>query len=225
METKTCISCGKDLEFTKKNFVVRNGKLRNICRVCRATQKRNENERKKARREQELSRVEQRGMDIYAKLAATGGSNIPHSADIVEKIIEYFGGTAGFSAMLVKQFYDSAPGSSVRNKLLETVCRLVQSNVDSGGAKKPLSLWSEEELEEELDKRFKEAMLSTHGLVYGQEAPPSKPARIIHASVDDESSEDGIEEPESRIAGEETGGPEALPADSPAGGDTPLQGE
>ena len=220
MDTKPCISCGVELPATSKHFAVREGQLRNVCRICKAKMKKAEQERKKERTAKELTRVEQRGMDIYARLAATGGTNVPHSADVVEKIIEYFGGTSGFAAMLVKQFYDSPAGSSVRNKLLETVCRLVQSNVDSGGAKKPLSLWTEEELEQELNDRFRAALLEKHSLVYDEEKTPRRlPANDTDAALDNSSPEDGDEESPERAEGEAAGGAEAIPTDPPAASD------
>jgi hypothetical protein len=41
--------------------------------------------------------------------------------------------------------------------MLDTVVRLVSANTAMGGAKKPLTAWSEEELEDELRQRIIEA--------------------------------------------------------------------
>jgi hypothetical protein len=41
--------------------------------------------------------------------------------------------------------------------MLDTVVRLVSANTAMGGAKKPLTAWSEEELEDELRQRILEA--------------------------------------------------------------------
>jgi hypothetical protein len=84
--------------------------------------------------------------------------------------MQYFGGVAGFSAVLVKQFWDSPPGGSARNRLIETMCRLVSKNVEQGGAKKPLAMWTDEELEKELNERFKLAIQSFSGTTINVEA-------------------------------------------------------
>jgi hypothetical protein len=220
MEKQTCTTCGVEFDKTEANFLPRDGKLSPQCKFCHRKNQRKHKLRQKAKREKELSLVEQRGMDIYARLAATGGSNIPHSAEVVEQVMTYFGGVTGFSAMLVKQFYDSKPGSSVRNKLLETICRLVQSNVDSGGAKKPLDLWTEEELEDELNARF--AALRG-GMTINAEALPAPEEIESSEDAPDSGANDTPEERDSptdeRVEGEEVRGSEALSPDEIPRGD------
>jgi hypothetical protein len=71
--------------------------------------------------------------------------------------MEYFGGVRGFSNVYLKQFFDAPSGGAFRTKMLDTVVRLVSANTAMGGAKKPLTAWSEEELEDELRQRIMEA--------------------------------------------------------------------
>jgi hypothetical protein len=217
--TKTCVTCGTNYADTKQFFVFREGKTQNQCRNCHKQAIIRSRQKKAQKRERELNKVESKGLDIYAALAATGGSNIPHTAEVVEQVITYFGGVSGFSAMLVKQFYDSQPGSSVRNKLLETICRLVQSNVDVGGAKKPLDLWTEEELEDELNARFAAIQ---RGVTINVEAAPAQ--ALAAPDPADTESDDSREERDSSIdcgiEGTEERGSETLPADGTAAEDT-----
>jgi hypothetical protein len=42
--------------------------------------------------------------------------------------------------------------------MLDLIAKLVTTNADQGGSKKPLALWSEGELEGELDLRIRQAM-------------------------------------------------------------------
>lgn len=223
MNTKPCIHCGKEYEATREFFVYRNGIVENTCRLCRSMQVKAAAEKKAERHRRDLAKIEQRGLEVYAKAAALGGSNIPHSADVVERVVEYFGGVSGFASMLVKQFYDSQPGSSVRNKLLETICRLVQANVDSGGAKKPLTMWTEEELEAELNARFQQALLAEKGIVINAQALPAPGAE--DTALDNDASEVGVEGTDERVEGTENGGAETLPADSPTGDDPSVPSE
>lgn len=219
MAKKPCVTCGVELEHDATHFVVRDGVTLNQCIGCHKKNVRKGMVRRSERRQKTLQRVEHKALEMYGRIAATGGSNIPHSAEVVECVMQYFGGVNGFSAMLVKQFYDSKPGSSVRNKLLETICRLVQSNVDSGGAKKPLDLWTEEELEAELNARF--AALRG-GYVINAEITET-PAIEPPSDPDDLGTDNAPEERDSAtdesVEGEETGGSEAVPADPPATSD------
>lgn len=220
MDKKTCVTCGVDFDNDEKHFMVRDGVVQNQCIACHKKSNRKGSIRKGERRQKALKKVETKALDMYSRLASTGGSNIPHSAEVVECVMQYFGGVNGFSAMLVKQFYDSQPGSSVRNKLLETICRLVQSNVDSGGAKRPLDLWTEEELEAELNARF--AAIQGGYVINAEVATPPaiEPPDDAADSWGDNAPEERDSSTDESLEGEETGGVEALPADSPAAEDT-----
>jgi hypothetical protein len=198
----------------------KDGSLSGVCKPCYRAQSRDQKKRAKVRRKQALQKIESSAVDIYAKLAQVGGSNVPHSAELVEKVCEYFGGVAGFAAIMVKQYYDSKPGSSTRNKMLETVCRLIQNNVDSGGAKKPLTLWTEEELEVELQERFRAAVL-THKMVIDakeiEEAPDGDTAEDSEYPLDDPASSGPDQGIAGGIEGAGGGEPETLPTEPDAG--------
>jgi hypothetical protein len=168
MDTRTCSICGEDkpLDNDHYRWRVQDGKgyFTGECRMCIAKAKKVSALKAQARRKEALDKIEHAGVDIFVKASAKGGSNIPHTAELVERVFQYFGGVGGFGAVLVKQYWDSPPGGSARSRLLETMCRLVTKNVDAGGAKKPLQLWSEEELEAELQQRLTEAVSSFKGI-------------------------------------------------------------
>lgn len=222
--SQPCIKCGVEYPLDAEHFHQHKGKeLSGVCKQCHKADRKRDAEKAKAKRRASLKKIEEAGIDLYAKLAQAGGSNIPHSAELVEKVCEYFGGVSGFAAIMVKQYYDSPAGSSTRNKMLETVCRLVQSNVDSGGAKKPLSLWTEEELESELQDRFRKAILSQRLVIDAQETPEDSDAP--------EDSENPLDDPASGgqdqgtpigIEGETGRSPESLHPDAPAGEDSSV---
>jgi len=166
-KNKTCSICGLSLPEDKQHYRhrVQNGKayFSANCRKCIAKQKAASNLRKKDRREAALAKVENEGVKQFMSAIGRGGSNIPHSAELIEQVMNYFGGVGGFSAVIVKQYWDAEPGGSQRSKLIETMCRLVSKNVEQGGAKKPLTLWTEDELEEELNARIQSAFTSVQG--------------------------------------------------------------
>jgi hypothetical protein len=219
MEERLCTSCGNTFELTKQHFP----RLGNHCRACVRTRRIKQSEREQARRKTALSKIEASGVDLYAQLATAGGSNVPHSAEVLERVFQYFGGVAGFSAILVKQYYDSPPGGSARSRLLETIVRLVTKNVEAGGAKKPLTLWTEDELEAELEQRFAQALNTYKGVTVDAqakaiEAPDSEEcAGESDASPESDAVPEGRnQEPSVRDSGEAAGGVEAVPPDADA---------
>jgi hypothetical protein len=233
MEEKICIDCGKTLPLSTDHWhKAKDGSWEPRCKPCRSEyRKKHRRLRKRTmrkRREKALGRIEQEGVDMFAELSRTGGPLIPHSAEVLERLMEYFGGTSGFTAMVVKQYYDSVPGGSHRNKILEMVLRLVNVNVQQGGAKKPLNLWSEDELEQELDKRFKEVVIEYRGNTINETTVPQEDRAALPAPADADPlglPPGGIEELAGRANEQADRSLEALQADSPAAGDARVPGE
>ena len=172
MTTKTCVKCAGEFADEPENFPPSKKYGAALCAACFTSKRRAMRVKDKERKKALLRKVEQAGVTLFVESAKSGGSNIPHSAEVIERIFQYFGGVGGFSSIVVKQYYDSPPGGSARNRLIETLVRLVSKNVELGGAKKPLTLWSEEELEKELETRFNEALYSYKGLTLNAKATP-----------------------------------------------------
>jgi hypothetical protein len=243
MAAKTCIICGKSLPLDKQHFRhrIKNGKgyFSSECRDCRREEKRKYRKKRQAQARDKLEDIESAGVEMFLAAGRQGGSNIPHSAEVIERVFDYFGGVGGFSAVLVKQYWDSAPGSNARNRLIETMCRLVSKNVEQGGAKKPLTLWSEEELEKELEARFAQAFRVINGEVHddGKQQPKRLTAQEAEKASDLESAvatfeadadriREGVSERDTgRVTVKKSRGPSALPADGTASQDSRLQGE
>lgn len=225
MDLRTCTTCGNGYENTKKFW--KSGR-EEVCRLCQHKQRKANTARKEAKRSAALSKIEAAGIDLYSEMAAKGGSNIPHTAEVLERIFQYFGGVSGFASIMVKQYYDSPPGGSARNRLLETIVRLVSKNVEQGGAKKPLTLWTEEELEKELDTRFQEALNTYKGITVNAKAIEA-PADHAPSGHPFQTDDDGVPEGRDQDTAigdprEAAGGLEALPTDADTRDDPPVQG-
>ena len=205
MDTRTCTICGREKFLSRENYRWRvqdgHGYFTGECLECIAKAKKVARARAKAKRKAALDKVEAAGVDVFTNVIANGGSNIPHTAELVERVFQYFGGVGGFSAVLVKQYWDAQPGGSARNRLIETMCRLVTKNVDSGGAKKPLQLWSEDELEKELEQRMAEAVATFQGITIDateekarriEEKAPEGLAAAIAAAARDNAVSEGL---------------------------------
>lgn len=167
-ETRVCAKCGNEYPLDPEHFrwQVKDGKGSYMaqCRNCLRKAKAIARAKKKEKRMMGLEKIEELGVDAFLETAKSTGSNIPHTAELVEHVMSYFGGVGGFSSVLVKQYWDAPAGGSQRNRIIETMTRLVAQNVESGGAKKPLELWSEEELEAELEQRMREAVATYRGV-------------------------------------------------------------
>lgn len=239
MENRTCSICGTDKPLTPQHYRWREqdgkGYFTAECLACISKAKKVSRLKAKAKRKAALDKIEAAGVDIFTASTLRGGSNIPHTAELVERVFQYFGGVGGFGAVLVKQYWDSPPGGSARNRLLETMCRLVTKNVDSGGAKKPLQLWSDEELEAELQQRLVEAVSTFQGLtidatqeaprIEAQAAPQGAAAAHAAAGRDDAVPARLDQGTAKRDTRAETGGAAAVSAERESGGDPRLPGE
>jgi hypothetical protein len=146
---KQCIVCQHVKSLTDKNFRRYGGKDGDWKPTCKACER-------KAAKQRRMDRIEKKAVDHMLANAAIGGSHIPHTAEMLEAIMHYFGGTNGFASMLLKQYFESPTGSRIRTSVLEMIVRLASKNTEQGGAKKPIQLYSEEELEDEIDKRIRQ---------------------------------------------------------------------
>jgi hypothetical protein len=223
MGDKTCTDCGGIFPHTADHFRKKqDGTWDARCLMCRARANRG---KKLKRTKTDMARIESGALNAFTKAAARGGANIPHSSELLETLMEYFGGTSGFAAMMVKQYFDSPPGGSHRTKLIEGITRLVTKNTEMGGAKKPLTQWSDEELEQELDQRLRTIAVSIEGrFIHG---PPETPADFAlavgqalgHVPAERTAGDaGGTVEPPYRVL-------EAVPADGSAGGSPQVPGE
>jgi hypothetical protein len=171
--------------------------------------------------------IETGAVNSFVKAAAAGGETIPHSSELLERLMEYFGGTSGFSALLVKQYFDSVPGGSTRTKMLESIVRLVTRNTEMGGAKKPLGQWTDDELETELDSRLRALAVQFQGrIVDGTVTQEAGGAPTLAVGQEGERVSGG---PAQRAAGrarrKKDRGAAPLPADSEASGDACVHGK
>lgn len=225
MSDKTCTSCGQTFPESRDHFrVKKDGSWDTLCLVCRARANRG---KKLKQKKKDMAAIEDGALNAFTKAAGRGGENIPHSSELLERLMDYFGGTNGFAAMMVKQYFDAPPGGSHRTKLLEGIVRLVTKNTELGGAKKPLTQWTDEELESELDQRLSRIAMSIGGGFLNVQIAPETPSDFA-AAVRQAIGHVPAERTQGDAGG--TGEPphrslEVVPADAAAGGGPPVQGE
>jgi hypothetical protein len=223
--TKPCHDCGAILPATTASFRKRkDGTLDIRCMPCRRKMVLG---KRKKERATSLRDIEVGAVASFMGAATTGGQTIPHSCELLERLMEYFGGVSGFTSLLVKQYFDSVPGGAARTKMLESIMRLVVKNTEAGGAKKPLGQWSDEELESELDSRLIALATQMQGrIVDGTLAQETTGATAIAIGLEDGGlSGQPAERDPGRARRKKDRGPKALPADADAGGDAQVRGE
>jgi hypothetical protein len=168
--TRQCDTCGKVHDLTPKHFPRVPGTQTAFQATCKRC-------KKVIARKKKLDRMEGSAVDTFIGRVISGGNNVPHTAELLESIMHYFGGVNGFASMAMKQYWDSPPGSRMRSSLLEMVVRLASKNTEQGGARKPIQLYTEDELETEIDKRLEQAVLTYGGRRY-LNAPSEEVATI-----------------------------------------------
>jgi hypothetical protein len=147
---RNCTECGMKKPWTHANFAREPGgtRLQLICRPCK----------QQVRTRNKLAKMERLALEHFLTKASKGGNDIPHSAEMLEGVVSLFGGAHGLASAMLKQYYDAAPGGRIRSQMLEMITRLTLKNTELGGAKKPLELYTQEELEEEMAKTVRQVV-------------------------------------------------------------------
>jgi hypothetical protein len=148
--------------------------FKRICKACRAEQRALKEAAASIRQLEHIDKA------LLARLANArpGGPNVPHSADLLERIYTLIGGANGMAALLMKTFIQSPPGSPTQQKILAQIMSLTHQNTEVGGAKKPVETLSDEEIDAELDRLLRMKSVP---------ASPQQSIRILPEDFDDES--------------------------------------
>jgi hypothetical protein len=158
-DTKACTQCGTSYPLTSEHWHKSKDGWHAKCRKCRNSVDKRGRDKK---RQKKLAEIERGAVDYFLASARIGGANIPHSSELLEVLLRYFGGVEGFGRAFMKQIYDAPPGGAFRTKLLDSVLRLIVNNTAMGGSKKPLELMTEEELEAQYRRDVLAAALAYH---------------------------------------------------------------
>ena len=172
-----------------------------------------------AKEEATLAGIEEQARRLFTRGASRGGENVPHVSEVLERVMTLFGGSGGFASMLVKQYYDAPPGSATRTKMREAITKLTVQTSEMGASKKPLELWSDDELEEELDKRL-EGIAANYQVIEAQSSEPDLLGLTDHGLA-----ETSVDRPPSGDISEVMRSGEDVSAESGSGGDAQVQGE
>ena len=152
---RTCSACELPKELTGKHFPKIKGSddFSPVCKSCT----------KALMQKKKLERLEANACGDFLKKASRGGSEIPHTSEMLESIMHLLGGSHGFASALISQYHAAPAGGRIRTQILEMVAKLANQVAESGATRAPVALLSDSELEDELNKRIEESVINYKG--------------------------------------------------------------
>jgi len=160
--TKTCTGeCGHDLPATSDYFDRDESKddgLRTVCKACRSL----EGERREQKQmDDRIKKLDEGALHLLDSLARSG-SEIPHVAEVYQRLMEVFDGAGGYAAHFMAQYLMATPGSSTRTKMLELIMRIGFKVSEMGNAQLPVEMMHDEDLQLVFDKGAKRMLRLTN---------------------------------------------------------------
>lgn len=159
IQSRVCEACGQIRPLTPKYWPRVPGTQHTFQVICKGCHKAQRDKRK-------LERMERRSVSAFVKKSKDGGSNIPHTSEMLESIMSLFGGSQGLASTMAQQYYAAPPGGRIRTSILEMIMRLVVKTAETGGTSKPVSLMSDEEIEAALSQRLENVVATHKNLTY-----------------------------------------------------------
>jgi len=150
--------CGQDYPSTSDYFDRDSSKedgLRSVCKLCRADEY---DQRQKMALDERIKMIDEASLRLIDKLARSG-SDVPHMAELYQRIMEAFDGVGGYAAHFMAQYLSAAPGSSIREKMLNHIMKLGIKVSESGHAQIPVELMTDEDLQIELSKQARQYLV------------------------------------------------------------------
>jgi hypothetical protein len=145
--------------------------FQHVCKSCIRAQ----------RAKQKLERAERRATEAFLKSKAVkdGGSNIPHVSELLESVYTLFGGVNGLANQMALTYHAAPPGGRIRTSILESIVRLTTKAAESGATQKPVSLMTDDELEQKLALKLQTAADAHKNLSYLQDNAVEIPAGLM----------------------------------------------
>lgn len=145
-DVKRCAGdCGMELPKTASYFDRDNQTtdgFKKICKQCRSEQRRKKEDVDVAEAVKKIDRASL----ILLEKSARSGSDVPHMAELYQRLMEVFNGPSGFSQHFMAQYLAAEAGGSTRQKMLDAMIRMSQKVSESGAAQKSLEDLTDEDL-------------------------------------------------------------------------------
>jgi hypothetical protein len=129
-----------------------------ICKACQAEIDREEHLLEVDSRIRTLDRATLRVLELLGNTPAREIVESPHVISLLQDLTRVWGGTQGFAQHVMGQFVAAAPGGMMRQKCLEMYERVLTRASEAGHTKKPLHAMTDDELQQERDRRLTPSM-------------------------------------------------------------------
>lgn len=171
---RACEACGHVMPLTDRHWPRKPGTQYSYQHVCKSCVRAQKTKRK-------LERAERRATAAFLNSSAvkSGGSNIPHVSELLESVYTLFGGVNGLANQMAMTYHAAPPGGRIRASILESVVRLTTKAAESGATQKPVSLMTDEELEQRLAQKIAVAAEAQRNLSYLRENEVEIPTGLL----------------------------------------------
>lgn len=149
--TQACVRCGHARPLTEDWYDRDEEKATGFKATCKGCRK----EQRQMNRQHKLRNIAKKQQMTVTKALQgmdDGGSNCPHSAELMEKVVTLLGGVNGFAKILVAEVFAAPPGSQMRQRALTSLLKLNIDVTASGATKVPKHLMSDEDIEAEMNR-------------------------------------------------------------------------
>jgi hypothetical protein len=175
---KTCCACNNAMPATDVYFDLdasREDGLRQRCKDCRRKKSKGNMEKRVGAHARRLDKQTRNMLTLLASpdFSPDQVNGVPHIASVYEEITRLFGGAQGVAQHFMIQYLEAPAGGQIRQRMLDAYLRLANKVSDSGAAKKPLELWTEDELREFMERKRGE--LTQVQTIYVEREPSGPP--------------------------------------------------
>lgn len=148
---KYCTNCGEDKEIDgsfDKDTTKPDG-YRDVCKKCRKTLRTQAAERSKLTAQ--FAEMEKENLQTLSTLT-TGGALNPHCSEMLESLMEPFGGQRGYSKHLWAEYMRAPPGGQLRFKYMQMIMELCKQVSKLDLAERRLDMLDDDDVIKEMKK-------------------------------------------------------------------------
>ena len=149
---KTCSTCNAPLPLDAKHFDRDNAApdgFRDDCKQCRSEKRKKQHDEGIDDR---LGMLDKAALEMLGTLAAKDYSRLPHIGEVFECLMRVFGGPQGYAQHVLGTYLTANPGSQQRIKLLNIISQMANQVTQTGVAKVPKDLLTDEDLDREVEE-------------------------------------------------------------------------
>ncbi len=151
---KLCDSCGVMRPIAE--FVPDESSRDGLGTTCKYCTKEEVILSEKREMDERLQRFEEQSLAVLEAITLAPrheAAKSPHLANLLEDVVEVFGGTVGYARHLYALYLGAKPGSTVRMRCLEVIERFTKEASAQGYVERPLSTMTDDEIDKLVEEQ------------------------------------------------------------------------